>query len=114
MLVCLATFGTRVSSLLENATELRFFEMRQGEAVAKGFGPMPGGGPAALSEALIAAGAKTLVCGALGENYAEVLRKSGIKITGWIGGEVDAVTAALAENRPDKVSLPGSPRRAGK
>jgi len=114
MLVCLATFGNRLSSLLENASELRFFELRQGLVTARGFGPMPRGGPAALSESLLAAGAKTLVCGALGENYAEVLRKSGIKITAWTGGEVEAVTAALAEGRLDKISLPGHPRRPGR
>jgi predicted Fe-Mo cluster-binding NifX family protein len=111
MLVCLATYGNRLSSLLENASELRFFELRQGLMTAKGFGPMPRGGPAALSESLLAAGAKTLVCGALGENYAEVLRKSGIKISGWVGGEVETVIAALAEGRLDKISLPGHLRR---
>ena len=111
MLVCLATFGNRLSSLLENASELRFFEVRQGLVTARGFGPMPKGGPAALTESLLAAGVKTLVCGALGENYAEVLRKAGIKIIGWVGGEVEAVTASLAEGRLDKICLPGHPRR---
>ncbi|MCA1943708.1 MAG: hypothetical protein LDL30_00285 [Desulfovibrio sp.] len=111
MRVCLATYGDRMASLLENASELRFYESRAGELDSRGFIPMPKGGPSALAETLHAAGIRSLVCGAVAESYAEHLHRAGIRLSPWIAGNVDRVLQAWLANNLEQLIMPGRRRK---
>lgn len=111
MRVCLATYGERMASLLETASELRFFESRAGELDSRGFTPMPQGGPIALAETLHAAGIRTLVCGAVSEHYTEHLHRAGIRLSPWIAGNVDRVLQAWQAGQLEQLAMPGRRRK---
>ena len=111
MRVCLATYGERLASLLENASELRFFESRAGELDSRGFIPMPRGGPSTLAETLHAAGIRSLVCGAVSETYAEHLHRAGIRLSPFIAGDVDRVLDHWLAGRLERLAMPGRRRK---
>lgn len=107
MRVCLATFGERMAALLENASELRFYEARNGEVISQGFSPMPMGGPRSVAEVLRTAGVDRLLCGAVSEQYAEYLSRAGIELGPWIAGDVQQVLDAWMSNQLRNVAMPG-------
>ncbi|GAB7079991.1 NifB/NifX family molybdenum-iron cluster-binding protein [Megalodesulfovibrio paquesii] len=111
MRVCLATYGERLASLLETASELQFYESRAGELDSRGFVPMPKGGPIALAETLHSAGIRTLVCGAVSEHYAEHLHRAGIRLSPWIAGDVNRVLDHWLAGRLERLSMPGKRRK---
>lgn len=127
MLVCLATYGDRLAAVLDNATELRFFEVRKtpegrkseprGTMLFPGVGASSLGGQswrAALADALIASGARTLLCGAISEQTAQSLAGAGVRVEAWLGASVETALRAYLKGDLASVALPGNrrPRRA--
>lgn len=114
MILCVATYGKRVASLLETASELHFYEITELVVRSRGFGPNPSGGPAELVVALQAAGVKTLVCGGINDAYAQHCKHAGIRLVPWIAGDLESVVEAWIRGDITTLVMPGCPKRATK
>lgn len=99
MLVCLACYEQRISSLLENASHLMVFALDQGRAEPRADIPAPTGGPQALVALLRSLGVRVLVCGALDGNWERALHGTGIRLRTWVGGTVEEILDGLREGR---------------
>ena len=121
MLVCVACYGDRVATLLETASELRFYSQGAHDPQA-GEGPAPSAqehdrtplsapveqlGLGALISLLEAAGAAVLVCGGLTCCALEALRNSGVHVVPWVGGEPGEVAQAWWSDNIQSVKMPG-------
>lgn len=121
MRVCLATYGDRLAALLENAGELRLFEVAGDRAEPTNVLPAPRGDPEAMVLALIRSGADVVVCGAVCGRLRLRLVHGGPRVVAWVAGSTAEVLRAFLENRLETCAMPGCGggrcgrrRRAGK
>jgi len=110
MPVCLACYGDRMAALLENATELRFYNVERGVPIPQGATPAPQNSVLAVADLLASMGVEILICGGLSGCALAALQQSGISVVGWIGGTVDDVAAAWAAGGAEAITplrMPG-------
>jgi predicted Fe-Mo cluster-binding NifX family protein len=123
MLVCVACFDDRVATLLETATELRFYSQSALEPVrGQGYAAMPVAvqcgavvlpapvqrlGMTGLIGLLEASGAAVLLCGGLTCCALEALRNSGVHVVPWIGGSPGEVAQAWWSDSIGSMKMPG-------
>lgn len=108
MNLCLATYGERLSALLENAAELHFFQIKGRAATPKGFCPMPAGGSSGLLLTLHSFSIDTLLCGAAPPASLDVLRSGGIKVHPWLSGNIEDVVRAWIAGDLSRQRMPGA------
>jgi predicted Fe-Mo cluster-binding NifX family protein len=108
MLTCLATFEERMATLLETASQFRFFDLAGDLPVFMGFSPRPEGGPAGVAALLCGCGSDLLICGAISRAYSGVIKSEGIEVIPWIRGPVQTVLRALARGDLSALAMPGS------
>lgn len=110
MLICLACYGDRLATLMESATELRFYSVEQHVPAAHGSAPVPRNGVFAMVDMLAALGINVLICGGLSGCALAALQQSGVPVVPWIGGTAEEVAAAWAAGGVEAVNqlrLPG-------
>jgi len=108
MNLCLATYGDRLATLLENAAELHFFQVKGRTATPKGFCPMPSGGPSGLLLTLHGFSIDTLLCGGATPAYLDVLRSGGVKVHPWLSGEITETVRAWTTGDLSRLRMPGA------
>lgn len=108
MNLCLATYGNRLATLLENASELQFFQIKGRTATPRGFCPMPSGGASGLLLTLHGFSIDTLVCGGATPATLDVLRSGGIKTAPWLSGEIPDVVKAWMAGDLSRLRMPGA------
>ena len=96
MLICLACYGDRLATLMESATELRFYHIEQHLAVAHGNTPVPQSGVLAITNMLTSLGIDVLICGGLSGCALGALQQFGVSVVPWVGGTAEEVAAAWA------------------
>ncbi|MDO9631297.1 MAG: NifB/NifX family molybdenum-iron cluster-binding protein [Humidesulfovibrio sp.] len=110
MLICLACYGDRLATLMESATELRFYRVEQNVPVLNGTTPAPGTGVFAMIDLLAGLGIDVLICGGLSGCALAALQQSGVPVVPWIGGTAEEVASAWAAGGVEAVNrlrLPG-------
>ncbi len=110
MLICLACYGDRLATLMESATELRFYHIEQNAAVAHGVMPVPHSGIFAIIDMLAGMGIGALICGGLSGCALAALQQSGVPVVPWIGGTAKEVVSAWAAGGVEAVNelrMPG-------
>lgn len=125
MLICLACYGDRLATLLESATELRFYALplatdcaelstrTAAHPAAKVHQAIPlhntvrDSGLDALLELLEAEEAGVLLCGGLTCCTLETLRQSGVRVVPWIGGTASEVAEAWWTDTLHTMRMPG-------
>ena len=110
MLICLACYGDRLATLMESATELRFYSVEQHVLVISGSTPVPQSGVFAMMDMLAGMSIHALICGGLSGCALAALRQSGVPVVPWIGGTAEEVAAAWAEGgveAVDQLRMPG-------
>ncbi|PKN08289.1 MAG: dinitrogenase iron-molybdenum cofactor biosynthesis protein [Deltaproteobacteria bacterium HGW-Deltaproteobacteria-8] len=110
MLICLACYGDRLATLMESATELRFYGVEQNVPVPSGTTPAPGTGVVAMIDLLAGLGIDVLICGGLSGCTLAALQQSGVPVVPWIGGTAEEVATAWAAGGAEAVNrlrLPG-------
>lgn len=110
MLICLACYGDRLATLMESATELRFYRVEQNVPVLHGNTAVPPDGVFAMIDMLKALGVGVLICGGLSGCAQAVLQQSGVPVVSWIGGTAKEVAAAWAAGGVEAVNqlrMPG-------
>jgi len=113
MFVCLACYGDRVASLLETATQLRFYRLDSGVQLRQVDlpGPVHSMGLGALLELLLLEQSGVLICGGLACCARENLHSAGVRVVPWIGGTADEVARAWCSGRIQEFTMPGCGRR---
>ncbi|MBU1230583.1 MAG: dinitrogenase iron-molybdenum cofactor biosynthesis protein [Proteobacteria bacterium] len=96
MLICLACYGDRLATLMESATELRFYHIERGLAVAHGNTSVPQNGVLAIANMLTALRIDVLICGGLSGCGLGALQQSGVSVVPWVGGPAEEVAASWA------------------
>lgn len=126
MLICLACYGDRLATLLESATELRFYAQPQAMdsagSTARAAATLPHAFPLpftvresgleVLLEMLEAAEARVLLCGGLTCCTLETLRQFGVRVVPWIGGTASEVAKAWWAGSIHTKRMPGCARCA--
>lgn len=113
MTVCIACYSERVASLLDGATELRFFcrsAPTQGSLELMRLRldkPVEALGLHMLLDILREGGVNTLLCGGLTGCSRAALENSELKVHSWIGGRIEAVADAWAARRLEVMRMPG-------
>lgn len=110
MLICLACYGDRLATLVESATELRFYSVEQHAPVFHLSAPVPQKGVFALVDMLAAQRIDVLICGGLSGCVLTALQQSGVPVAPWIGGAAEEVAAAWAAGGGEAVNqlrMPG-------
>ncbi|MDR3641951.1 MAG: NifB/NifX family molybdenum-iron cluster-binding protein [Humidesulfovibrio sp.] len=110
MLICLACYGDRLATLMESATELRFYRVEQHVPVLNSTTPAPGTGEFAMIDLLTDMGINVFICGGLSGCALAALRQSGVPVVAWIGGTAEEVATAWATGGVEAVNrlrLPG-------
>lgn len=110
MLICLACYGDRLATLMENATELRFYKVERHVPVVHGTSSVSPNGVFAMIDMLEGLGVDTLICGGLSGCALAALQQSGVPVVPWIGGTAAEVAAAWAAGGIDAVNrmrMPG-------
>ncbi len=113
-MLCLACHDGRLATLLETATELRFYGPGQSLNCAREEGGPVCSNPHDLADLLLRRGADQLICGAITGCCRATLERRGIRVVPWIAGQVGQVLAAHEENRLDSLAMPGCPRLGGR
>ncbi len=110
MLICLACYGDRLATLMESATELRFYSVEQRVPMVHGSTPVPPNGVFAMIDMLAGMGVNVLICGGLSGCALAALQQSGVPVVPWIGGTAEEVAAAWAGGgveAVDQLRMPG-------
>ncbi|EMG37744.1 dinitrogenase iron-molybdenum cofactor biosynthesis protein [Desulfocurvibacter africanus PCS] len=107
--LCLACHQGRLATLLETATELRFYSLERDQAVLREVRACSGASVRLLAELLAVRGASALICGALTGCCRMTLEHQGITVLPWIAGSVEQVLGAHAQGRLDTLVMPGCP-----
>lgn len=117
MLICLACYGDRLATLMESATELRFYSIEQHVPVLRSCAPVPRNGVLTMVDMLAAQKINVLICGGLSGCALAALQQSGVPVVSWLGGTAEEVAAAWAAGGAEAVNrlrLPGCAlRRCG-
>lgn len=112
-MLCLACHDGRLATLLETATELRFYEPGQGRNYTSEEGGHVCSNPHELADLLMRRGADELICGAITGCCRATLELRGIRVVPWIAGRVEQVLTAHESSCLDALSMPGCPRQSG-
>lgn len=110
MLICLACYGDRLATLVESATELRFYSIEQRTPVFQADAAVPVADVFALVDMLAARKTTVLICGGLSGCALAALHQSGVPVVPWIGGTAEEVAAAWASGGASAVNqlrMPG-------
>lgn len=113
-MLCLACHDGRLATLLETATELRFYGPGQGQGYASEEAGRVCCNPHGLADLLIRRGASELICGAITGCCRATLEHRGITVVPWIAGRVEQVLAAYEGRCLDTLAMPGCPRLGGR
>lgn len=112
-MLCLACHEDRLATLLETATELRFY----GPGLDRAGVSKPGGrvcaSPHDLADLLVSRGVDELICGAVTGCCRSTLELRGIRVLPWIAGRVEQVLASYADKQLETLAMPGCPRLGG-
>lgn len=107
MLIALATYENRLAALFENACEVRLFTRKHDQIYPAGCHSLPYSDLCARISALTSCGVTLLICGGITGCSRRLLSRAGVEVIPWIGGEVDTVLQAWAEDRLGTLVLPG-------
>lgn len=110
MLICLACYGDRLATLVESATELRFYSVEQHAPVFHTSAGVPVKSVFALIDMLAAQKVNVLICGGLSGCALAALQQSGVPVISWIGGTAEEVANAWAAGGAEAVNqlrMPG-------
>lgn len=105
--LCLACHEGRLATLLETATELRFYSVEREQAVLREICACSGASVSQLAEMIAGRNAPALICGALTGCCRMTLERRGITVLPWIAGSVEQVLQAQAQDRLDTLVMPG-------
>ncbi len=106
MLLCLACFEDRLASLLDTATDLRLFEVRDEGVRERGKLPPPLS-PLSLPADLVRAGVEALCCGAVSGRLLHALQDRGLSVRPWLRGSPQEVLAAWRAGELETLRMPG-------
>ncbi len=112
-MLCLACYGDRLASVLENATEFLLFERNDGQIRPAGHVSLPSKDPTDRTSAIVACGVTHLVCGAICQATLARLQNSGVVVEAWLRGTVELVLEALARDDLESLVMPGCAGRGG-
>lgn len=105
--LCLACHEGRLATLLETATELRFYHVEREQAVLREVCACSGSSVGQLAELIAGRNVPALICGALTGCCRMTLERRGIMVLPWIAGSVEQVLQAQAQGRLDSLVMPG-------
>ncbi len=114
MVICLACYRNRLAACFENAAVLRFYRVEDGAAEQIGAYPPVRGDIVGLVAALKGTGAAWLLCGAISGCGEKMVSASGVRVAGFLQGEVDEVLNAYLEDRLVEMYMPGALSRPGR
>lgn len=113
MLVCLASYGERLASLFDTASELLLY--RVNERGIEQDRRLAAPGSASQTASLLASlGADVLLCGGMSCRCRELLSQTGIRVEPWLCGGNKEVLQAFAEDRLGSMVMPGCRRCYGR
>ena len=112
-MLCLACYGDRLASVLENATDFLLYERNEGHISPAGRVSLPSKDPTDRTSAIVACGVTYLLCGAICRATQARLQGSGVAVEAWLRGGVDEVLEALRQNDLDSLAMPGCAGRGG-
>ncbi len=112
MIVCLACYEDRLASIFENATEYKFFEVRDnGEICPAGHLSLPSKDPTDRTSAIMACGVSHLICGAVCYQTRKAIETTGMQLFPFIKGAVEEVLHAFREDSLHSLAMPGCRRQ---
>ena len=109
MTIAIPVWGNRVSPVFDAATAVRVIAVRNGREVgrrdASRANPLIG----ARAAHLLGIGVDVLICGAISNPQALLVRAAGIRVVPWVSGDADTVLAAYlaGERIEERFALPG-------
>ena len=113
MTIAIPVWGDRVSPVFDTATTVRVVSVRNGHEVGRRDVPLSNPLIGARAARLLSLGADVLICGAISNPQALVVRGAGVRVVPWVSGDADEVLAAYLAGRriEEQFALPGRGRR---
>ena len=113
MTIAIPVWGDRVSPVFDAATTVRVVSVRDGREVERRDVPLSNPLIGARAARLLSLGADVLICGAISNPQALVVRGAGVRVVPWVSGDADEVLAAYLAGRhiEEQFALPGRGRR---
>ena len=111
--VAIPIWDGRVSPVMDAAGHLLLVEINGGQEVGRSVIDLPRANIPARVDFISKLGIDVLICGAISQQFEQLLGASGIKIRPWFRGNVDEVIAAYSGGilQNDNFIMPGCGRR---
>lgn len=109
MKVALTVWENRVSPVFDCAQRLLIVDINKRSETGRQFEPFHWQSPYSRASRLSALGVEVLICGAVSEQFANIIDTCGVRMIPFVAGNVDEVLDAYLENRLDdeKFLMPG-------
>jgi len=109
MIVGISVWEQRVSPLLDSATQLLVVRLRDAAPAQLRSVELPLGSLPAKARCVRSHGVQVLVCGAVSRSLGALLAAGGVRVVGWVAGDVEEVLHALVTGRltEPRFAMPG-------
>ena len=109
MKVALTVWENRVSPVFDCAQRLLIVDINKRSETGRQLEPFHWQSPYSRASRLSALGVEVLICGAVSEQFANIIDTCGVRMIPFVAGNVDEVLDAYLENRLDdeKFLMPG-------
>ncbi|MBN1355429.1 NifB/NifX family molybdenum-iron cluster-binding protein [bacterium] len=99
----------RISPVFDVASRLLVADIENGGVRERSYVSIPPGSPAGMIRAITGAGVEVIICGAISGVMMGMLESAGVRVYGWISGNVEEVLGAwCSEHRiPETYTMPG-------
>lgn len=112
MKVAMTVWGNRISPVFDSAQTILLAEIEDGKIVYQRREFLPRLVASGLARMVAEKGIDTLICGAISEHPAQIIRQSGIRLLSFVGGNADDfLTAYAAERSVSQFMMPGCDER---
>ncbi|MBT8762375.1 NifB/NifX family molybdenum-iron cluster-binding protein [Desulfohalobiaceae bacterium Ax17] len=111
--ICLACYGKRLAAIIDSASDLLVFKLKDDKIYPAGHLSLPLGDLPGMVSLLKSCGVDILICGGISGCTIRILQNVGILVIPWIAGTIEQVLSALQNNRLDKLTMPGCRSVAG-
>ncbi len=108
MKVAMTVWGNRISPVFDSAQTILLADIEDGKIVDQRREFLPRMVAPGLARMVAEKGIDTLICGAISERPAQIIKKSGITLLSFVGGNAEHFLEAYAEGGPlELFRMPG-------